>query len=130
MFFLNASPAEIHSCLLSGTFGSIITLPRITESDLPQPGSILPANSLNVIIFCHRQFMAALGAASLQNFAAIRGFHALAKAMNTDATAHSRLVGPFGHSKSSQNLSIVNLTVLDYTATMGTGQRFLLIFNP
>jgi hypothetical protein len=83
-----------------------------------------------VVIFCHRQFVAALGAASLQNFAAIRCFHALAKAMNTDAAAHSRLVGPFGHSKSSQNLSFINLTVLDYTATMGTGQRFLFVFNP
>jgi hypothetical protein len=83
-----------------------------------------------VVIFSHRQLVAAFGAAPFQHFAAISGFHALAKAMYTDAAAHSRLVGPFGHSKSSQELSINNLAGSDYTATLRTGQRFsLFIFN-
>jgi len=83
-----------------------------------------------VVVLGHRQLVAALGAAPSQHFAAISGFHALAETMDADAAVNSRLVGPFGHSTSSQKRSFISLTALDYTATLLTGQRFsLLIFN-
>jgi len=59
-------------------------------------GSILPADSLHVIVGADRQFMAATQAAALENLTPIRSCHAGAKAMYAQATMNFGLIRPFG----------------------------------
>ena len=79
-----------------------------------------------MIVLADRQFVTAFCTASLQYFATVSSLHAIAKTVYTKAAVDSRLVGPFGHSTSSQK-RINNTANLNYTAVNLSGQRFLTV---
>jgi hypothetical protein len=59
-------------------------------------GVLLPPTLLDVIVHAHDELVAALGAAALQNLAAISSGHAGAKAVHAHAAAGFGLVGTLG----------------------------------